>query len=103
MWHRTPVNLMMQPSQLYIKHDQYWQIAYPKIFITQNCIKKGSRNITYLKLLQSFGQYSITDLVIDTFYVKYCSVLTQYSKTFLCKKYISRSFFMQFYASKDFR
>ena len=39
-------------------------------------------------------QFSSTALVIDTFYVKYCSLLTQYYKidplieTFLCKKKI---------------
>ena len=50
----------------------------------------------YLRKLSRFcGQFSSTALVIDIFYVKYYSVLTQYQKiylkiaiTFLCKRYI---------------
>ena len=34
---------------------------YPKFLVAQNCIKKG---------------FSSTVLVIDTFHMKYCSVLT---------------------------
>ena len=38
---------------------------YPKFLIGQNCIKKG---------------FCSTALAIDTFYFKYCSVVTQYSR-----------------------
>ena len=90
---------------LNIRHDQYWQIAYPIFLIAQNCI------IIYLRKLSRFwGKFSSTALVIDTSYVKYCSVLTTNAvlenlpknhDNFLKQKiYISRSFFMQFYATK---
>ena len=64
------------------------------------------------KISQFLGQFSITTLVKKTYYVKYCSVLTQYckidlkiAKTFKSKKiYISRFFFfIQFYATKNFQ
>ena len=47
-----------------MKHDQYWQTAY---------LKKGSRNIIFL-----LKKFVSTALVKDTFYVNFCSVLTQY-------------------------
>ena len=39
-----------------IWHVQYWQIAYQKFLIAQNCIQKGSRNIIifYLRKLYWF-------------------------------------------------
>ena len=76
------------------------------LFFAYNCMKKGSKNIftVYLrKLSQLRGQFCSTALVIDTFYFKYCSVLTLYYKidllieiTFLSNKnnYISRFFFL---------
>ena len=58
------------------------------------------------KLSRLRGQFCSTALVIDTFYVKLCSVLTQNYNidfligiTFLSKKNISISF-IQFYATK---
>ena len=68
----------------------------------------------FKKLLRFWGKFSNTTLVIDTFYVKWCSVLTQYvlenwsqnRNDFLkfTNKYIFRSFlfFIKFYATKNF-
>ena len=67
--------------------------------------------VFYLKnLCRLRGQFCSTELVIDTFYRKYCSALTQYYKidllieiTFLSnKRYLSISFFIQFYATNNF-
>ena len=64
---------------MYIRHDQYWQTAYPKFLVASNCIKKGSKFFFHLRRLSWFwGQFSRTALVIDTFYVKYCSGPSQY-------------------------
>ena len=74
-------------------------------FWSQKLQKKGSRNIYqfYLRKLSRLrGQFNSTALVIDTFYFKYCSVLTQYQITFLSKKKYLQIFFMQFYATKNF-
>ena len=91
-----------------IKHD-HLGIFFRKILITRkkNFIKKDLEIYIYIffywrKLSRLRGKFCSTALVIDTFYVKYCSVLMQYDKfdllieiTFLNKKniYISRSFF----------
>ena len=50
--------------------------------LPQNCIKKGSRNkimFFYLRFYRDFEvNFPYTVLVIlNTFYVKYCSILTQ--------------------------
>ena len=72
-------------------------------------IKKKSKNIIICtKLSRLRGKFCSTALVIDTFYVKHCSVQLQDYKidlffeiTFLSKKiYIYISSFMQFYATK---
>ena len=63
-----------------------------KVFGQIKLNKKGSRNICiYLlkKLSRLRRKFYSTALVLDTFYVKYCSVLTQYYKieiTFLSKR-----------------
>ena len=67
--------------KLYIRHEQYWQIAYPKFWIAKNWIKKDNEKnifIFYLRKLSGF-QVSSTALVIDTFYVKNCSVVLEHS------------------------
>jgi hypothetical protein len=43
-------------TKLCMRHGQYWQIAYQTFMVAQNCIKKDLE-------------------IIDTFNVKYCSVL----------------------------
>ena len=68
--------------RIYIRHDQYWQTAYPK-FWSHKLHKKNDKEIffvvVYLRKLSRFcGQVPSTSLVIDTFYVKYCSALTQW-------------------------
>ena len=70
---------------LYNRHDRYWQTAYPKFLIVQNCIKKDLEIYIYIfylvKLSWFLGQFSRSALVIvDSLNVKYCSVLTQYYK-----------------------
>ena len=64
------------------RHNRYWQTAYPKFLVAPNCLKKGSRNILFFvyfkKLSRFWGKFSSTALVIDTYYVKYWSVLTHY-------------------------
>ena len=80
------------------------QVVFGRI----NCIRKGFRNIyIYLfylrKLSRLRGQFCSTALVIDTFYIKYCSVLllTHYYKinllieiTFFRKKNIYLQIFV---------
>ena len=61
----------------------------------------------YLKtgFLNTYPLSLVIDTFYEAFYVKYCSVLTQYYKIDLLIEitlnYIFRSFFMQFYASKN--
>ena len=61
---------------MYIRYDQYWQIAYQKFLVEHNCIKMVSWNISifWRKLLQFWGKFLSTSLfnLMDTFYVKYC-------------------------------
>ena len=59
---------------IYIKHDRYWQTAFPKKFGLIKLYRKGSRNIFFL-LKTSRSIFYNTALVIDTFYVKYCFAL----------------------------
>ena len=50
------------------RHDQYWQIAYPKFLVAQHCIKKDLKIFFYSrKLLRFWVKFSSIALVIDTF------------------------------------
>ena len=65
---------------MYIKHD--WFVSFLEksisgVFGRINLHKKGSRNMFWFLLKKVKGQFVSTALEIDTFYVKYCSVLTQ--------------------------
>ena len=54
---------------VYNRHDQYWQISYPKFGRLK--LQKNDLNIYifyFRKLSRFWGQYSSTALVIDTFY-----------------------------------
>ena len=68
----TIFNAKLAIFESYNRHDQYWKTAYPNFLVTKNCMKK------YGKLFRFGVQFSSTVLVIDTFHVKCCSVLTQY-------------------------
>ena len=49
--------------KIYIRHEQYWQIAYHKFLVPQNCIKKDLYIIHLRKLSSRFwGQFSSTAL-----------------------------------------
>ena len=85
---------------MYIKYDwirPFFEISLSEVFGRIKLHKK-SRNIIFFylrKLSRLRGQFCSTALVIDTLYVKYCSVLTQYYKidhlieiTFFSKKEI---------------
>ena len=101
---------------MYIRYDQYWQIAYPKFLVEHNGIKMVSWNISifWRKLLRFWGKFSSTSLlnIKDTFFVvvKYCMYkcstrkLTSKSWLLASKKYtyFYIFFFMQFCATKNF-
>ena len=51
---------------IYIRHDKYWQIAYPKVLVAQNCIKKDLQIYIFFylrKLSRLKGQFCSTALV----------------------------------------
>ena len=63
---------------MYRGHDQYWQIAYQKFLVSQNCIKKDLEISFYFRKLSRFWlKCFCTALEIDNFSVKYCSVLAR--------------------------
>ena len=78
-----------------------FEIKLSEVFVRTKLHKKGSRIYIYIFYLRKLsclrGQCCSIALVIDTFYVKYCSVLQHdlfIEITFLSyKKKISRSFF----------
>ena len=39
------------------RHDQYWQTAYIKFLVAQNCIKKWSRNIHGVSIKSTFNDF----------------------------------------------
>ena len=98
---------------MYIKHEYFRHFFsknhYPKFLVVGNGIKKDVEIFFFYlrKLSQLRGQFCSTALVKYTFYVKYSSVLMQCYKIDLFfeitsevkKKYISRYFCIQFYAS----
>ena len=47
-----------------IRHDQYWQIAYQKFLITQNCIKKDLKIYSFLMLKKSYFDFEVNSLVL---------------------------------------
>ena len=43
------------------RHDQYWQIAYPKFLVALNCIKKEPRILFWLTL-ESYWNFEVNFL-----------------------------------------
>ena len=85
----------------YISMIENWK-SLSEVFGRVKLRKNGDLEMYFFylrKLSRLRGKFCSTALVKDIFYSKYCSVLTQYYKIDLL---IFRSFFMQFYATKNF-
>ena len=76
IFHFGCTNIIFIDCTLYSRYDdQYWQIAYPKYLVAQNCIKKDLFFFIYLRMLSRLrGQFCSTVLVQSNIWHKKCLI-----------------------------